>query len=73
MRALPKRGLQYADCSLPPQITRIEGLEGCPRLQRLWLFGNKISVIEGLEGCCDLRELWLQVYVHVWWPLSASC
>ena len=28
-------------------LTRMEGLDGCPRLQKLWLASNKIPRIEG--------------------------
>lgn len=42
------------------QITKIEGLTGCPKLQRLWLQNNKLTKIQGLESLGDLRELCLQ-------------
>jgi Leucine-rich repeat (LRR) protein len=40
-------------------IERIEGLSGCPKLQKLWLMENRISKIEGLEACTGLQELYL--------------
>jgi Leucine-rich repeat (LRR) protein len=42
-------------------VSGIENLQGCPRLQRLWLCSNKITKMENLGCCGDLRELWLQV------------
>ncbi|CAG9334434.1 unnamed protein product [Blepharisma stoltei] len=41
-------------------ITKIENLEGCPLLTKLWLFGNQITKIENLESNSYIRELWLQ-------------
>lgn len=38
----------------------MDGLTGCPKLQKLWLFSNRISTIDNLHTCGDLRELWLQ-------------
>lgn len=40
-------------------IEKIDGLSGCPKLQKLWLMENRIAKIEGLEGCTGLRELYL--------------
>lgn len=40
-------------------IERIEGLSGCPKLQKLWLMENRISKIEGLAACTGLQELYL--------------
>ncbi|CAM9725922.1 unnamed protein product, partial [Discosporangium mesarthrocarpum] len=40
-------------------ISKIEGLEGCPSVQRLWLFSNRIVNMENLHHCGALREIWL--------------
>lgn len=40
-------------------IERIEGLSGCPQLQKLWLMENRISKVEGLNACTGLQELYL--------------
>lgn len=44
---------------LPQRIERIEGLQGCPNLKKLWLVENRISVIENLDPCTGLQELYL--------------
>lgn len=44
---------------LPQRIERIEGLQGCPNLKKLWLVENRISVIENLHPCTGLQELYL--------------
>jgi Leucine-rich repeat (LRR) protein len=41
------------------RIERIEGLQGCPNLKKLWLIENRISVIENLDPCTGLQELYL--------------
>ena len=42
-------------------ISKIEGLEGCSALRKLWLFSNRISSgLDQLESLPDLRELWIQ-------------
>jgi hypothetical protein len=41
------------------RIEKIEGLQGCPHLKKLWLIENRIGVIENLEPCTELQELYL--------------
>jgi protein phosphatase 1 regulatory subunit 7 len=41
------------------RLEKIDGLEGCPRLKKLWLIENRISVIENLQPCAGLQELYL--------------
>lgn len=41
------------------RIEKIEGLQGCPNLKKLWLIENQISVVENLEPCTGLQELYL--------------
>lgn len=41
-------------------ICRIEGLENCPKLQRLCLMENRIVKLENVYGLGDLREFQLQ-------------
>ena len=38
-------------------ITKIEGLDGCPLIQKLYLEGNRISRLEGLVEQRYLEEL----------------
>jgi Leucine-rich repeat (LRR) protein len=42
------------------QITKMSGLEKCPRLRKLWLFQNYIPSISGIQQCPELIELMLQ-------------
>jgi len=41
-------------------LETLEGLEGCPRVQRLWVWGNRLKSLSGLHAQADLRELWAQ-------------
>lgn len=41
-------------------LESLEGLEGCPRIQRLWVWGNRLRSLSGLHAQADLRELWAQ-------------
>lgn len=40
-------------------VTDIQGLEGCPNLEQLWLTENEITDIRGLGQCLQLRRLYL--------------
>jgi hypothetical protein len=39
----------------------VDGLEGCPNLDRLWLHSNRITDARGVAPCTHLRELWVQM------------
>lgn len=41
------------------RIEKIEGLQGCPNLKKLWLIENRKPVVENLESCTGLQELYL--------------
>ncbi|KXS20065.1 L domain-like protein [Gonapodya prolifera JEL478] len=41
------------------KVSQIKGLERCPRLKRLYLYGNYINKIEGLGNVSQLEVLWL--------------
>lgn len=48
------------DCHHVAQAVKlIEGLQGCPSLEQLWLNENEIQVIQGLNLCPQLRRLYL--------------
>lgn len=48
------------DCHHVAQAVKlIEGLQGCPSLEQLWLNENEIQVIQGLDLCPQLRRLYL--------------
>jgi Leucine-rich repeat (LRR) protein len=40
-------------------IAKLEGLQGCPSLERVWVIENKLACIEGLAHLTDLQELYL--------------
>ena len=40
-------------------LQHIEGLEGCPNLQHLLLYTNRISCMEGINHLSKLQRLWL--------------
>ena len=42
------------------QLQRMDGLQGCTGLHKLWLCCNHLCQLEGLTKLPDLRELWLQ-------------
>lgn len=48
-----------SSCMPLQRIEKIEGLQGCPHLKKLWLIENRIGVIENLEPCTELQELYL--------------
>jgi protein phosphatase 1 regulatory subunit 7 len=41
------------------RLEKIDGLEGCPKLKKLWLIENRISEIENIQPCAALQELYL--------------
>ena len=51
--------LQYCTELLAQAVSKIEGLEGCPCLEQLWLNENEIKAIQGLDLCPQLRRLYL--------------
>jgi Leucine-rich repeat (LRR) protein len=50
----------YMHACVCATVQVIEGLEGCPGLQRLWLFSNRIASLAGLQHTGGLKELWAQ-------------
>lgn len=44
---------------IPLFLKEISGLQTCIRLQKLYLYDNKISKIENLEKLENLKVLWL--------------
>lgn len=51
-------------------LARISGLDGCPRLRRLFLHSNHIVLIEGLDALIMLEVLAPSIALHVWWLCS---
>jgi hypothetical protein len=35
-------------------------LSGCPRVQRLWVWSNRLTTLRGVGALAELRELWVQ-------------
>ncbi|CAK0831117.1 unnamed protein product, partial [Prorocentrum cordatum] len=46
-------------CLIQQAITRLEGVDACPNLERLQLNENQIERIEGLQNCRRLKKLYL--------------
>ena len=51
-------------------LGRISGLGGCPRLRRLFLHSNRITVIEGLDALTVLEVLAPSNIVRMGWPFA---